>query len=193
MVCLLKDSFECKTLGRINSNESNWYQAANPQHITTNNNVEGTNQSFKKLYTGRTWLSFPNMFNKLKELLTDWARTNGEENFDPEKLPVDMVKSAEEMLTKCRNDDKKNTLLLGKAAKATHKNMVKENFGIVRGFVKEINIIPRNPELLCKSSRSLLSLGRGSTPGRTSWSTQYLMTLQVTAKKLPLSRQSLRS
>ena len=71
-----------------------------------------------------------------------------------------MVKSAEEMLTKCRNDDKKNTLLLGKAAKATHKNMVKENLGIVREFVKEINIIPRNPELLCKSKQESAELGQ---------------------------------
>ena len=38
----------------VNSEESNWFQAANPQHLTTNNNVEGTNQSFKKFYTGIT-------------------------------------------------------------------------------------------------------------------------------------------
>ena len=43
----------------VNSEESNWFQAANPQHFTTNNNVEGTNQFFKRFYTGRTRLSFP--------------------------------------------------------------------------------------------------------------------------------------
>ena len=106
------------------------------------------------------------------------------------KLPVDMVKSAEEMLTKCRNDDKKNTLLLGKAAKATHKNMVKENFGIVRGFVKEINIIPRNPELLCKSKQEFAELGQRIHSRKNKL--EYT-TFDDFAKKLPLSRQSLRS
>ena len=53
----------------VESYENLWYQAANPQHITTNNGVEGLNQSFKKHFTDRTRQSFPSVFNLLKELV----------------------------------------------------------------------------------------------------------------------------
>jgi hypothetical protein len=144
----------------IHSEEVNWFQAANPQHITTNNNVEGTNQAFKKEYTGRTRLSFPNMFKKLKDLLKDWSRTNTEDIFDPEKIPVKIVKFAEETMANCKNGDKKKNLLLSKTTKSSHRNVVKEDFGIVRGFVKEVNIIPRNPELFSLSKEDFAELGQ---------------------------------
>jgi hypothetical protein len=132
----------------VNSEESNWFQAANPQHLTTNNNVEGTNQSFKKFYTGRTRLSFPHMFQKLKHLLQDWARTNNaDEKFDPEKIPVNTIKTAEEIMKKCKSEDKQNNLLLSKPTKSSHRNIVKEDSGLVRGYVKEVNIVPRNSTL----------------------------------------------
>ena len=94
----------------VNSEESNWFQAANPQHLTTNNNVEGTNQSFKKFYTGRTRLSFPHMFQKLKHLLQDWARANNaDEKFDPEKIPVNTIKTAEEIMKKFKSEAKQSS------------------------------------------------------------------------------------
>ena len=101
----------------INSEECNWFQAANPQHNTTNTNVESTNQAFKKEYTGRTGLSFPNMFKKLKDLLTDWSRTNSEDKLDPEKIPVNTVKSAEETMKSCKSEEKKSNLILTKSSK----------------------------------------------------------------------------
>ena len=144
----------------IHSQECYWFQAANPQHITTNNNVEGTNQAFKKEYTGRTRLSFPNMFMKLKDLLTDWARTNAEDRFDPEKIPVKIVTIAEETMDKCNSGDKKKNLLLSKPTKATHRNIIKEDVGIVRGYVKEVNIIPQNPEQFSLSKEDFAELGQ---------------------------------
>ena len=144
----------------IHSEECNWFQAANPQHITTNNNVEGTNQAFKKEYTGRTRLSFPNMFKKLKDLLKDWSRTNSEDSFDLEKIPVKIVKSAEELMAKCNSDDKKKNLLLSKPTKPSHRNIIKEDSGIIRGFVKEVNIIPRNPEQFSLSKEDFAELGQ---------------------------------
>ena len=86
-------------------------------------------------------MSFPNMFKKLKDLLKDWSRTNSEEPTDLEKIPVKIVKSAEEIMAMCSSEDKKKNLLLSKPAKPSYRNIIKEETGIVRGVVKEINII----------------------------------------------------
>ena len=92
MKAMVSEFFDYFSKIWVNSQENNWYQASNPQHITTNNNVEGTNQAFKKEYTGRIKISFPNMFAKLTDLLKNWGRTNTEEKVDPEKIPVSIVK-----------------------------------------------------------------------------------------------------
>ena len=144
----------------VNSDERNWYQAANPQHLTTNNNVEGTNQAIKKEYTGRTRLSFPNMFKKLKALLSNWTRTNHNKEFDAEKIPVNILKLAEELIDKCNREDKEKNLLLSKQTKPNHRNMIKTDYGVIRGYVQEVNIIPRNPKFFSKSKKEFAAIGQ---------------------------------
>ena len=140
----------------VKSDEANWYQAANPQHVTTNNNVEGTNFAFKRDYTGRTRLSFPNMFQKLLELLKTWGRTNAEQDFDPEKVPVNILIAAEEIIQKC----KEKKLLLSKPSKKSHRKIVKESNAAVAGYVQEVCIIPRKAELFYKSREEFASVGQ---------------------------------
>ena len=91
------------------------------------------------------------MFQKLKHLLQDWARKNNdEEKFDPEKIPVNFIKS----------EDKQNNLLFSKPTKSSHRNIVKEDSGLVRGYVQEVNIVPRNCTLFSKSKKEFADLGQ---------------------------------
>ena len=137
----------------IESDENLWYQAANPQHITTNNGVEGLNQSFKKHFTGRTRQSFPSMFNLLKELVQTWARTNQRYSFDPKRVPNKMILKAEAMRNMMHTEDKTNCLLLSKKVKDTHKTMVTKDYGAIRGHVVSTSVMPIKDDLL-KSSRA---------------------------------------
>ena len=122
----------------MDSEEFKWFQASNPQHATTNNNVEGTNNIFKKEYTGRTRLSLPNLFTKLKDLVGNW---NNQEAvmFNPEKVPLNLLQMAEDLMEKCAAEK----LLLSKPSQPHHRNLVKHDSGVVRGLVKETNIVPR--------------------------------------------------
>ena len=160
MKAMVSEFFDYFSKIWVNSQENNWYQASNPQHITTNNNVEGTNQAFKKEYTGRIKISFPNMFDKLTDLLKNWGRTNTEEKVDPEKIPVSIVKAAEDIMEKCNYRDKKKNLLLSKPTKPSHRNIVKTNLGVVTGYVQELNIVPMNPDLFSKSKEEFGSIGQ---------------------------------
>lgn len=169
----------------VESEESKWYQGANPQHITTNNNVEATNQVFKKEFTGRTRLSFPNMFKKLKDLVTDWGRRKKVEDADPDKVPIDLLRQAEELIERCNREDKKKNLLLSKPAKAHHRNMIKKDFGIVRGFVQETNIVPRSTE-------RLINLGKRFTLEKLEQVSRLLMNSSLMPGRLPLSKLFLR-
>ena len=131
----------------VESDENLWYQAANPQHITTNNGVEGLNQSFKKHFTGRTRQSFPSMFNLLKELVQTWARTNQIYSFDPNRVPNKMILKAEHMRDKMHTEDKTNCLLMSKKVKNTHKTMVTKDYGAIRGHVVSTSVMPIREDL----------------------------------------------
>jgi hypothetical protein len=116
----------------------------------------GTSQlihnSFKKDYTGRTRLSFPNLFTKLKDLIKTWSKTNRNYEFNPENVPIDVLKMAEDTIDKCHRTDKNRNLLLSKLAKISHMTLIKNESGVVRGFLT--NIIARNPELFSASKSS---------------------------------------
>ena len=56
------------------SETSKWYQACNPQHATTNNSVEGTNNSFKRDFTLNKRLAIPHLVSKISEQLTVWSK-----------------------------------------------------------------------------------------------------------------------
>ena len=115
--------------------------------------MEGTNQSFKKEYTGRTRLSFPNLFTKLKDLVKAWARTNMDEIFDPEKISPKVLTQAEMILKKCHRNDKGKNLLMSKKIKSTHRTIIKKDFGVVRGHVVETNLVPLKEELFSMTQK----------------------------------------
>ena len=100
------------------------------------------------------------MFKKLKDLLTDWSRTNSEDKLDPEKIPVNTVKSAEETMKSYKSEEKKSNLILTKSSKSSHRNIVKEDIGVIRGHVKELTIVLRNPELFDKSKEEFAEIGQ---------------------------------
>ena len=47
----------------------NWFEAANPMMLSTNNSLEVTNNVFKRDFTGRRRVSMPNLVQKLKEFV----------------------------------------------------------------------------------------------------------------------------
>ena len=87
------------------------------------------------------------------------------EDVDPDKVSIDLLRQAEELIERCNRHDKKKNLLLSKPAKSHHRNMIKKDFGIVRGFVQETNIVPR----------SLVYMARRFTPGEIKQVSRALM------------------
>ena len=53
----------------------NWYEAANPVMLSTNNSLESINNVFKRDYSGRKRLSMPHLVDKLKEMVEVWSKT----------------------------------------------------------------------------------------------------------------------
>ena len=102
VIDLLKRFFEYFTKFWVESEESEWYQAA------TNNNLEATNQVFKKEYTARTKLWIPNLFKKIKDQIRYWSKRDIETEFDPDRVPVNLLNAAEELREECNE----NNLLL---------------------------------------------------------------------------------
>ena len=82
------------------------------------------------------------------------------EDVDPDKVSIDLLRQAEELIERCNRHDKKKNLLLSKPAKSHHRNMIKKDFGIVRGFVQEITIVPRSIELFELSQQEYGRLGQ---------------------------------
>ena len=134
-----------------------WYQAANPQHITTNNGVEGWNQSFKKHFTGRTRQSFPSMFNLLKELVQTWSRTNQSYSFKPNRVPDKMILKAEAMRNMMHSEDKTHSLLLSKKVKDTHRAMVQKDYGAIRGHAVSTSVMPITDDILKSMRRNTIN------------------------------------
>ena len=52
----------------------NWYEAANPMMLSTNNSLESSNNVFKRDYTGRKRLSMPHLVQKLKEMMEEASK-----------------------------------------------------------------------------------------------------------------------
>ena len=63
-------------------------------------------------------------------------------------------------MKKCDSGEKKKNLLLCTPSKPKHRNTIKEEIGIVRGYVKEVNILLKNPELFSLSKEDFAELGQ---------------------------------
>ena len=150
VIDLLKRFFEYFTKFWVESEESEWYQAA------TNNNLEATNQVFKKEYTARTKLWIPNLFKKIKDQIWYWSKRDIETEFDPDRVPVNLLNAAEELREECNE----NNLLLSKKTRPYHRNLVRQDSGIVRGTVKETNIVPLKPDMFKMSKQEFGVVGQ---------------------------------
>ena len=105
-------------------------------------------------------MSFPNLFNILKEMIHTWSRTNTEYFFDPKKVPTKLIEKADELMDRCNRDDKEKNLLLSKKNKSSHRTLVKKNYGAVRGHVVETSIVPVREDLFGIRKGEFATLGQ---------------------------------
>ena len=115
----------------------NWYEAANPMMLSTNNSLESSNNVFKRDYTGRKRLSMPHLVQKLKEMMEEASKNPTKTETRISNVTKATKKSAEELL---KTLDK---FILFRAGKSLDRPTVKENEGIVRGKLKAVGVFPR--------------------------------------------------
>ena len=108
------------------------------------------------------------------------------EDVDPDKVSIDLLRQAEELIERCNRHDKKKNLLLSKPAKSHHRNMIKKDFGIVRGFVQETNIVPRSSELFELSQQEFGILGQKIHSRRNKASFKSFDVFKSDARKIAL-------
>ena len=115
----------------------NWYEAANPMMLSTNNSLESSNNVFKRDYTGRKRLSMPHLVQKLKEMMEEASKNPTKTETRISNVTKATKKSAEELL---KTLDK---FILFRAGKSLDRPTVKEDEGIVRGKLKAVGVFPR--------------------------------------------------
>ena len=115
----------------------NWYEAANPMMLSTNNSLESYNNVLKRDYTGRKRLSMPHLVQKLKEMMEESSKNPKKRDKRISTVTTATRKSAEELL------DTLDKFLLFRGEISRDRPTVKEDVGIVRGKLKAVGICPR--------------------------------------------------
>ena len=77
----------------------NWFEAANPMMLSTNNSLEATNNVLKRDFTQRKRISMPHLFETMKDLVEGWS-LNQKQEFDRVQLVSPTVKIKAEQLLK---------------------------------------------------------------------------------------------
>ena len=120
----------------------NWYEAANPVMLSTNNSLESINNVFKRDYSGRKRLSIPHLVEKLKEMVEVWSKTPKEKVARVSTVSAATKKSAEELLNKL------DQFILFRPGKGSDRPTVKPEGGVVSGKLKEVGICPRQSYII---------------------------------------------
>ena len=81
----------------------NWFEAANPMMLSTNDSLEATNNVFKRDFTGPRRVSMPNLVQMLKEFVEGWSK-NPKETLDRVSTVSPAVKKSAEQLLKKLDD-----------------------------------------------------------------------------------------
>ena len=115
----------------------NWYEAANPVMLSTNNSLESINNVFKRDYSGRKRFSIPHLVEKLKEMVEVWSKIPKEKVARVSTVSAATKNSAEELLNKL------DKFILFRAGKGSDRPTVKREGGVVSGNLKEVGICPR--------------------------------------------------
>ena len=118
-----------------------WYQACNPQHATTNNSVEGTNNSFKRDFTLNKKLSIPHLVSKFAEQLKIWSGQEIKVKSRPETARLTVKQKAISLHEEHTGD---RDFILSRKVKASDRFIIKKDFGIVRGKPVEVTIVPKD-------------------------------------------------
>ena len=119
---------------------SKWYQAANPQALSTNNALESNNGKFKVNFTSSKRHSLPTLFVMIGDYLKEASENDKK---DLEELPSNQkLIEAEKYL-----DDYKEffTTKPLDEKKRKHKTIIQENSGIYRGKTISVTAMPNIP------------------------------------------------
>ena len=146
------------------SETSKWYQACNPQHATTNNSVEGTNNSFKRDFTLNKRLAIPHLVSKISEQLTVWSKDKIQGKVRAETAQPVVVKKAVNLLNIF--DSEESDFVLSRKPKDYDRFIVKKEYGIIRGEVLELTIVPKDFEYEGKTKAEFSKVGKAITKRR---------------------------
>ena len=124
----------------LNKDARYWYTGSNPQHHTTNNSVEGHNNSLKRDITGRKRLSIPNLFNRLCDWLKEQSKKHSGRKV--ENRFNSMSSAVKDKASEMFHEDDMQNRLISRKVKPSDRTILDPNFGIVRGEPIELFVFP---------------------------------------------------